>query len=146
MATDRMSAIFVIVACLAGIFLLIPAGAERIDYGSLSPDQMPTILCWIMIALAAAQLVWVGPSEQPRLPDLSEFLRAVFMFFVTIVGALLITTLGFLVVSICIATTAALMTGERRPQWIALGGFGLPAIVWFVSVYVLDRNLPAFGG
>lgn len=145
MATDRISALFVIVASLAGIYFLIPAGTERIDYGSLSPHLLPTVLCWVMIAIAAMQLVWVGQTEQPRLPELSEFLRAVFIFIVAAAGAALMQSFGFLMVSICIATIAALMTGERRPLWIAFGGVGLPTLVWFVSVYVLDRNLPTFG-
>ncbi len=150
MTADRICTLAILLGAVAFLTAVLPNGAEHLDYGTLSPEVMPKALAYVIILLAAFQLVFplVSHGEtgaQPQRPSPSEALRATAFFLLTLLGAGLIQTVGFLIVSVAIATLGCLLMGERRPLWVGLGGVGLPVAIWFVVVFLLDRNLPSGG-
>ena len=66
------------------------------------------------------------------------------LLYLAIIAASLfaISIFGFLVVSPFLALAIMLIFGERRPFWLALGCLGMPALIWFLVIHVLERSLP----
>ena len=57
-------------------------------------------------------------------------------------GLFAMSRFGFAIVSPFLALAIMLIFGERRPIWLALGGLGMPAVIWLLVVQILERPLP----
>ena len=143
MIAHRISTLAVLLAALAAVFYVIPAGTEVIDYGTFSPGTVPTVLAWIIAALALVQLVLPQGGAGPEATlTLSTFARAALIFGVTLLAVWLMPRIGFLPAAIGISATAAFVMQERRPVWLGLCTVGLPVLIWAIVTQLLDRTLP----
>ncbi|MEM8617702.1 MAG: tripartite tricarboxylate transporter TctB family protein [Pseudomonadota bacterium] len=142
MTAHRISTLLILLAALAGIYIIIPAGTEAIEYGSFSPGDLPTALCWVIVGLAVLQLFQPDRKHGSEIGSLSEFLRAAAVLSIALAMVWAMPSIGFLPASIVIASSAALIMYERRPLWLVLSGVGLPGFIWVLVTQLLDRNLP----
>ncbi|WP_419739209.1 tripartite tricarboxylate transporter TctB family protein [Ruegeria sp.] len=142
MLADRLFTVFVLLAALAAIFVAIPAGTEKIDYGTFSPEVVPTALAYVIAGLALIQIFVPGRNQSVGPIALIDILRCGLLFGVTVVMVFVMERIGFLPASIVITACAVFMMGERRPIWFAATAIGLPALIWFVVTILLDRTLP----
>ena len=142
MNAHRVSTLAVLLTALTAAIYIIPAGTEVIDYGTLSPSDVPTGLAWIIAGLAALQLCLpdLGTEAEPIQP--MDVLRAGLLFSTVLGMVWAMRHIGFLPASICIAAVAALLMRERRPVWLGLSAVGMPLLIWVVVTQLLDRTLP----
>lgn len=142
MTADRLVTVFVLLAALAGFFYVIPSGTEKIDYGTMSPEVVPTALAWVIVALALVQLVLSGRAQPIEPIEAADLLRAGLIFAITIAMVYVMEAIGFLPAAIVIAASAAFLMRERRPIWFGLTAVGIPVVIWLVVTQLLDRTLP----
>lgn len=144
MTADRVATLVVLLAALGSIFVLIPSSTERIDYGTLSPEVVPTALAWVIAGLALLQLGLSvsGSTKAPDPIDPADAFRAALIFAITVAIVYVMETISFLPAAIIIAASAAFLMRERRPIWFALTAIGIPVLIWLVVTQLLDRTLP----
>lgn len=142
MIVDRMVTLCVLLAALGFLFVLAPAGTERIETGVLSPDDLPDMLGWTIAALAALQLVNPFARPSAEVPSTRQAATAIGLMLSAAASAWAIPHIGFLPATVCLALLASLAMGERRPFVLLAAAVGLPLLVWAVVTIGLDRGLP----
>ncbi len=136
---DRLSGAFFLIFGLAMYFAIIPAFVEQIDGRNLAPDTMPNVAA-IAIAVCGALLI-LRPTTHEA-PDLRYFMIATAFIVLLAGGVYAISWVGFEFVAPPLALVIMLMIGERRPFWLLMGTFVMPAAIWFLVTQVLERALP----
>jgi hypothetical protein len=142
MLVDRMVTLAVLLGALGFVFVLVPAGAERIETGTLSPDALPIALGWSIAGLAALQLVNPLARPSPAAPRPAQTLRALGLILTTAACAWAIPRIGFLPATMILAFLVSMAMGERRPPVLAGATLGVPVCIWLVVTVGLDRALP----
>lgn len=131
------------IAILFGGFLLlygIPANVRMVSGTMPYPAMFPEIGAWMFVVLGAIQVV-VGRASF-RLPSARQFLVFLGVIGLTLIAVLNLERFGYLVVMVPFLAAITLISGERRLLWAALMILGLPAGVWFLFEFVLQRSLP----
>ncbi|MFT5616035.1 MAG: putative tricarboxylic transport membrane protein [Granulosicoccus sp.] len=137
--TDRLSGLMVTIVGLLAYFLVIPVAVETVDSGWLLPQSMPNVLAWVLIVSGIA--LAVKPTDQVGPPG--RHLLMFVLYLGLLIGALYAMSLvGFIYIAPLLALLLMGLIGERRPFWLGLGVIVIPALIWVVVVWLLDRNLP----
>ena len=137
--TDRIAGLVIASLGLVFLFVVFPFEIEDMDDGSIKPDTLPN-------AIAAFLVVWgillaIKRGEQTK-RDFQELMLVLLYLAIIAAGLFAISHFGFLIVSPFLALSIMLIFGERRLIWLALGCVGMPAIIWFLVIQVLERPLP----
>lgn len=138
-SADRVSGTFCLVLGLVLYFFVIPTYVEVPEGGSLSPNTMPNIVA-IIIAIGGGILV-IKPSDH-QTQSLAVFARTAAYVVVLALGIYAMSWFGFVYVAPPLALAIMWMIGERRPAWLVAGVVVMPALIWFLITYALDRALP----
>lgn len=136
---DRISGLFFLLFGLFVFFYLIPYHVETVDYGSLRPKNLPQVLA-IVIGLFGISLM-IRPANSDD-HQAAPWLKSGLVVLILACGLWLISWFGFVYVAPFIALALMLMMGERRIPWLLAGVVGIPAIIWFCVVFLLERPLP----
>ena len=136
---NRLSGLVVALFGLAIVFLLIPNQTEPVDYGWLRPATLPAITAVIIIISGLVQLLF--PKGRTDV-DVRAGLRVLFFFAIGIADLWLMHTAGFAVAAPLLLLVLMLTLGERRLLWLITGVILLPASIWFIVDYLLNRPLP----
>lgn len=142
MRTERLASLAVLLAALAFVLVIVPAGTETVSYGAMSPDSFPRALGWVVVVLAAVQIVNPFERRSDQIPDRVSLLRALIAMAFTALCAWLIPVLGFLPASMLLAVGACLIVHERRWPVIAAAGLVMPVVIWVTVTMLLERPLP----
>lgn len=142
MTTDR---ILGGIAVLFGGFLLlwgIPANVKTVPgiFVYPNPALFPQIAAVLMIALGAMQMVFT--KTKADVPTLRKVLLFLAVAGATLLAMLGIRVFGYLPVAFALMILVCVITGERRPVWLATVIVGLPIGIWLLFEQVLDRPLP----
>ncbi|MCX7560232.1 tripartite tricarboxylate transporter TctB family protein [Sulfitobacter sp. F26204] len=138
-AIDRLSGLFFVLFALALWLYLIPTQIETVDYGAIRPKTLPQILAVILGLFGA--LLMIKPADGT---DLSQvpWAKTIMIIAVLVAGLWLVVELGFVYSATPLALTLIFLMGERRPLWISIGGFVIPALIWYAVTILLERPLP----
>lgn len=120
-------------------FGVIPNFVEAVDDGWVLPATIPNAVAIVLI-VCGILLILKPTTHRPQ--RMIEFQKAALYFGLLALGLLAMSYLGFIYTAPVIALVLMLLIGERRPLWLFLGVAVLPATIWFLVVYVLDRALP----
>lgn len=142
MTTDR---ILGGIAVLFGGFLLlwgIPANVKTVPgiFVYPNPALFPQIAAVLMIALGFMQMVFTKTDAD--VPSLRKFLLFLAVAGATLLAMLGIRVFGYLPVAFALMVLVCVITGERRPVWLATVVVGLPIGIWLLFEQVLNRPLP----
>ena len=137
--TDRIAGLVVTAVGLALLFLIFPIGIEDIDDGSIRPDTLPNALAGFLVFCGV--LLALKPGEQTK-SGAHELVMVLIYLAVIAAGLFAMSRFGFAVVSPFLALAIMLIFGERRLFWLGLGCVGMPAVIWFLVVQILERPLP----
>jgi putative tricarboxylic transport membrane protein len=138
-SADRITGAFFLLFGLALYFMIIPLQVETGESSFLAPDTIPNALS-VIIAFCGT-LLMIRPADQtPQM--MAYFLRTAVYVAVISSSLYAMSVFGFLYVAPVLALVLMLMIGERRPIWIIAGAFGMPMLIWFLVVHVLERGLP----
>ena len=136
---DRITGAFIAVTALVLYFFVIPGGVEEVDSAWLLPQTMPNVLVLLLAGLGVA-LVFKPANFQVQ-PVRHFVLCGIYLGLIS-AGLLAMSYLGFMVVGPVIAIAIMVIIGERRPFWLVLGAAGMPALIWIVLAWLLERGLP----
>ena len=137
--TDRIAGLVIATLGLVLLFVVFPFAIEDMDDGSIKPDTLPNALAVFLIVCGS--LLAIKKGEQTK-RDPRELMLVLLYLAIIAAGLFAISHFGFLIVSPFLALAIMLIFGERRPIWLALGCLGMPAIIWFLVIQVLERSLP----
>ena len=137
--TDRIAGLVIATLGLVLLFVVFPFAIEDMDDGSIKPDTLPNALAVFLIVCGS--LLAIKKGEQTK-RDPRELMLVLLYLAIIAAGLFAISHFGFLIVSPFLALAIMLIFGERRPIWLALGCMGMPAIIWFLVIRVLERSLP----
>ena len=137
--TDRIAGLIIATLGLVLLFVVFPFAIEDMDDGSIKPDTLPNALAVFLIVCGS--LLAIKKGEQTK-RDPRELMLVLLYLAIIAAGLFAISHLGFLIVSPFLALAIMLIFGERRPIWLGLGCVGMPAIIWFLVIQVLERSLP----
>ena len=137
--TDRIAGVIIATLGLVLLFVVFPFAIEDMDDGSIKPDTVPNAIAAFLVICGV--LLAIKKGEQTK-RDTRELLLVLLYFTIIAAGLFAIPHFGFLIVSPFLAMAIMLIFGERRPIWLALGCVGMPAIIWFLVIQVLERSLP----
>jgi putative tricarboxylic transport membrane protein len=138
-SSDRFTGAFFAALGLFLFFYFIPSNVETINATWMKPESFPNVLALLLSFFGAVLIVL--PSEQ-RMPDAIEVAKAGMYVATLIVGYYALTRFGFIIVAPFIALVIMLILGERRIFWLGIGTLLMPATIWFVIEFLLNRNLP----
>lgn len=131
-----------LVTALFGAILIlgiIPAQAEDIVRGAVSPRDFPTFAAGIMVVFGLVQAIY--PTGENRY-ELAEMGRAALVVGAGLLTLLLMTRFGYIAAAPALAAALMLFAGERRPLWLAVGVVAMPGVIWTLFEAVLRRPLP----
>ncbi len=137
--TDRIAGLIIATLGLVLLFVVFPFAIEDMDDGSIKPDTLPNAIAAFLVVCGI--LLAIKRSEQTK-RDPRELMLVLLYLAIIAAGLFAISHFGFLIVSPFLALSIMLIFGERRPIWLALGCVGMPAIIWFLVIQVLERSLP----
>jgi len=137
--TDRMAGLVIATFGLVLLFMIFPIQIEDMDDGSIRPDTVPNAIAAFLVVCGI--LLAIKRGEQTK-RDFQELILVLLYLAIIAAGLFAISNFGFLIVSPFLALAIMLIFGERRPIWLALGCLGMPALIWFLVVQVLERSLP----
>ena len=133
------------------VFVLIPNGIvepRKVKYVALSPSYYPRIVSIVLILLGGAIAIRgflersVAPVNDDGVrPDATW--RIVAVFALLIAYALLIETLGFVLLSVLALAAFTFLAGERRLWLIATSSILLPFVLYFFFVKVANIPIPS---
>ena len=137
--TDRIAGLIVATLGLVLLFVVFPIGIEDINDGSIRPDTLPNAIAGFLVVCGI--LLATKPGEQTR-RDSRELMMVLLYLAVLAGGLFAMSRFGFVIVSPFIALAIMLLFGERRLFWLVPGCMGMPAVIWFLVVQILERPLP----
>ena len=137
--TDRIAGLVLASLGLVLLLVVFPIQIEAGDDGSIDPDTVPNAIAAFLVVCGV--LLAIKRGEQTK-RDVRELMLVLLYLAIIAAGLFAISHFGFLIVSPFLALTIMLIFGERRPIWLALGCLGMPAIIWFLVIQVLERSLP----
>ncbi|MDG2034063.1 MAG: tripartite tricarboxylate transporter TctB family protein [Rhodospirillales bacterium] len=137
--TDRIAGLVVASLGLVLLFVVFPFEIEGMDDGSINPDTVPNAIAAFLVVCGV--LLAIKRGEQTK-RDVQELMLVLLYLAIIAAGLFAISHFGFLIVSPFLALAIMLIFGERRPIWLALGCLGMPALIWFLVIHVLERSLP----
>ena len=137
--TDRIAGLIIATLGLVLLFVVFPFAIEDMDDGSIKPDTLPNAIAAFLVVCGIFLAIKKG--EQTK-RDSRELMLVLLYLAIIAAGLFAISHFGFLIVSPFLALAIMLIFGERRPIWLALGCVGMPAIIWFLVIQVLERSLP----
>ena len=130
---------------LFGVFLLlwgIPENVRSVPgiFVYPNPALFPQIAAVLLVGLGVMQMAFTKTNA-----DVPSFRK--FALFMAVAGATLlamvgIRAFGYLPVAIALMVLICLITGERRPLWLATVVIGLPVGTWLFFEQILSRPLP----
>lgn len=134
-------ALGLVIALLGTTLILgiIPAQAEDIGRGALSPRDFPIFAAGVMVVFGLVQAIY--PTGENRY-DLTEMGRAALVVGAGLLTLLLMTRFGYIAAAPALAAALMLFAGERRPLWLAVGVVAMPGVIWTLFEVVLRRPLP----
>lgn len=138
-SADRWSGLFFVAIAVLLYAVVIPWQVEAVDYGWLRPRTLPRILA-VIIGIAGLSLI-LRPSGMAR-PGAVPWARSGLFVLLLIAALGLMAVLGFVYVAPVMALAIMLLSGERRPFWLAMGVAALPLVIWFCVAVLLGRPLP----
>lgn len=140
MTLHRLSGVFFVIFAAAMIWGVIPVQTETVyPDGSIPPEVLPMFYA-AMIGLFGAALAC--QHEEARALDLRQAAKTAVFFLLAMAGVLAMKHFGFLLAAPALALVLLWLVGERRPLWLALGGFAGPLLIWTVFEVLLGRLLP----
>ena len=137
--TDRIAGLVIATLGLVLLFVVFPFAIEDMDDGSIKPDTVPNAIAAFLVVCGI--LLAIKSGERTK-RDSRELILVLLYLAIIAAGLFAISHLGFLIVSPFLALAIMLIFGERRPIWLGLGCVGMPAIIWFLVIQVLERSLP----
>ena len=137
--TDRIAGLLIATLGLVLLFVVFPFAIEDMDDGSIKPDTVPNAIAAFLVVCGI--LLAIKSGERTK-RDSRELILVLLYLAIISAGLFAISHLGFLIVSPFLALAIMLIFGERRPIWLGLGCVGMPAIIWFLVIQVLERSLP----
>ena len=137
--TDRIAGLVVASLGLALLFVVFPIQIEAGDDGSIDPDTVPKAIAAFLVVCGV--LLAIKKGEQTK-RDFKELMLVLLYLAIIAASLFAISYFGFLIVSPFLALAIMLIFGERRPFWLVLGCLGMPALIWFLVIHVLERSLP----
>jgi putative tricarboxylic transport membrane protein len=138
MFLERAITAAIIFAGFTLFFLVMPGQVEEVDYGRIIPSTVPSIAIWIIIAVAAVQIV---QSRHSIHLDIAVCLKAAAFLCFLVFAAYAMERFGFEFVAPVLALVVIFVIGERRWHWLLLGGVVIPVGVWVNVERLLDRVL-----
>ena len=139
MSANRLSGLADAVFGLALLLFVIPANTETVDYGWMRPRTIPDLCAVLLVLLGLLHAAM--PRGSVRF-ERREAIRFILFAAVAVLTVWLMGQFGFLPVAPPAALVVMLLIGERRPFWLAMGALALPALIWVVVIYLLERSLP----
>ena len=137
--TDRIAGLVLASLGLVLLLVVFPIQIEAGDDGSIDPDTVPNAIAAFLAVCGV--LLAIKRGEQTK-RDVRELMLVLLYLAIIAAGLFAISHFGFLIVSPFLALAIMLIFGERRPIWLALGCLGMPALIWFLVIHVLERSLP----
>lgn len=137
--TDRIAGLVLASLGLVLLLVVFPIQIEAGDDGSIDPDTVPNAIAAFLVVCGV--LLAIKRGEQTK-RDVRELMLVLLYLAIIAAGLFAISHFGFLIVSPFLALAIMLIFGERRPIWLALGCLGMPALIWFLVIHVLERSLP----
>jgi putative tricarboxylic transport membrane protein len=137
--TNRIAGLLIATLGLVLLFVVFPFAIEDMDDGSIKPDTVPNAIAAFLVVCGI--LLAIKRGERTK-RDSRELILVLLYFAIIAAGLFAISHLGFLIVSPFLALAIMLIFGERRLIWLGLGCVGMPAIIWFLVIQVLERSLP----
>jgi putative tricarboxylic transport membrane protein len=136
---DRATGGFFLLFGVLLYFVIIPKYVEVADGAWLMPSTVPNAIA-VVLSICGA-LLMLKPTAH-RVQNTREMMFAGLYFTLLAAGLLLMSYVGFVYAAPVLALAVMLLIGERRPFWLLLGVVGLPAGIWWLVAYVLERALP----
>jgi putative tricarboxylic transport membrane protein len=136
---DRITGAFIAATGLVLYFFVIPNSVETVDSGWLLPQTMPNLLVLLLTAMGA--ILVVKPANHQIQPVKQFVMCGIYLGLIS-AGLLAMSYIGFMVIGPIIALAIMGLIGERRPFWLILGAAGIPAVIWVILVWFLERGLP----
>ncbi|MGV0816621.1 tripartite tricarboxylate transporter TctB family protein [Martelella sp. AMO21009] len=130
---------------LFGVFLLlwgIPDNVKTVPgiFVYPNPALFPQLAAALLVALGVMQMVFTKTNaDVPSFARIALFLAVAGATLVAMVG---IRAFGYLPVAIALMILICIITGERRPLWLATVVIGLPVGTWLFFEQILSRPLP----
>ena len=137
--TDRIVGLVIAALGMVLLFVVFPFAIEDIEGGSIQPNTLPNALAGFLVVCGVLLAIRPGP---PSKKEIRELLMVALYLAVIAAALFAISLFGFVMISPVLAFAIMFIFGERRPLWFALGCLGLPAIIWFLVVQILERPLP----
>ena len=139
MTADRILGLAVLGFAALLYLVIVPWQVETVEYGWLKPRTLPRIVA-VVLGLSGVALMLRPPGDAS--PVLLNWRRAALFAGVLIVGLWGMSLFGFVTVAPVLALVLMWLAHERRWFWLGLGAVGMPALIWFVVVVLLERVLP----
>ena len=136
---DSITGAIVAATGLALYFFVIPNAVETVDSGWLLPETMPNLLVLLLAAMGV--LLVLKPGDNQVQPVKQFVICGIYLGLIS-AGLLAMSYFGFMIIGPIIAIAIMVLIGERRPFWLILGAAGIPAIIWVILVWFLERGLP----
>ncbi|MDA8022194.1 MAG: tripartite tricarboxylate transporter TctB family protein [Gammaproteobacteria bacterium] len=139
---ERLLGLFTAACGLAFAVAVIPRQTEAFDYGALAPADVPLGAAWTMVGAGLAQAARPRGQGEREAYDFAVLRRAGLLLGLCVGAAMLMQWRGFVVAAPLLAAAVMLLVGERRPGWLAVGIFAVPALIWATVTLLLARPLP----
>lgn len=136
---DRITGFIVAATGLLLYLFVIPNSVETVDSGWLLPGTLPSFLS--LILTVSGVVLFLKPADHSMQP-MKQFLMCAVYFGLLLIGLWAMSYFGFMIIGPIIALVIMLLIGERRAFWLVLGVVGMPAIIWVVLAWLLERGLP----
>jgi len=136
---DSITGAIVAATGLALYFFVIPNAVETVDSGWLLPETTPNLLVLLLAAMGV--LLVLKPGDNQVQPVKQFVICGIYLGLIS-AGLLAMSYFGFMIIGPIIAIAIMVLIGERRPFWLILGAAGIPAIIWVILVWFLERGLP----
>jgi putative tricarboxylic transport membrane protein len=136
---NRISGLLIAIAGAILYFWIIPDQTESSNFGWLKPSTLPDILSIIMVFLGLLHFCFpTGKAEM----DGKILLRLIFIFVLCVASVFLMNFVGFIYIAPILVLIIMILIGERRPLWLFSSIILVPASLWIIVVFVLERSLP----
>lgn len=139
MTLNRIPGLVVVLSGFLLFFWIIPAHTEAIDSGWLRPATLPNASALIIIISGLFQVL--APSGKTDFDPLL-LLRISMLFGLCLLALFLMKHFGFVYIAPVFAFLIMMLIGERRPIWLISGIVFVPAGIWALVTWALNRPLP----
>ena len=135
--TDRIAGLFIAGFGLVLLLVVFPIQIEAGDGGSIDPNTVPNAIAAFLVVCGI--LLAIKKGEQTK-RDVKELMLVLLYLAIIAVSLFAISYLDFR--RSPFLALAIMLIWRATSLWLALGCLGMPALIWFLVIHVLERSLP----